>query len=113
MGTDTPVLYPVATIGAWTQSGVTVSEFAQYPEIWEPPCFEMSREELTAAVAWNGGIADEYALEATTRRDGSVELVNGVHRWAVANELGYPVVPVVMTYEPAEDEAVPGAEFAY
>jgi ParB-like chromosome segregation protein Spo0J len=36
--------------------------------------------------------------------DGRVSLDNGVHRWAVAVELGITRVPVEMVYQPPELE---------
>jgi hypothetical protein len=35
---------------------------------------------------------------------GGVELVNGLHRWVVAGELGIDVVPVAVSVEPGEIE---------
>lgn len=52
----------------------------------------------TAATA-AGGITCEHALLATTYLDGHIGLNNGVHRWAVAVELGIEYVPVEMLYE--------------
>ena len=37
-----------------------------------------------------------------TFADGRISLDNGVHRWAVAVELGIKRVPVEMIYEPPE-----------
>ena len=34
-----------------------------------------------------------YALETTTLLSGEIELANGLHRWAVAREIGIGVVP--------------------
>jgi hypothetical protein len=40
-----------------------------------------------------------YALEATTLLSGELELVDGLHRWAVDLKLGIGVVPVKMVIE--------------
>jgi len=45
------------------------------------------------------GITCAYALEATTLLSSGLELVNGLHRWAVALELGIGVAPVKMVIE--------------
>lgn len=45
------------------------------------------------------GVTCAYALEATTLLSGKLELVNRLHRWAVALELGIGFVPVKMVIE--------------
>ena len=44
-------------------------------------------------------IGHAYALSAMTFTDGQISLDNGVHRWAVATELGIKRVPVEMNYQ--------------
>jgi hypothetical protein len=75
---------------AWAESG-----------IWRPGHCELSHEELTGQIQAAGGIACGYALEAMTLLSGEIELVNGLHRWVVAQELGVGMVPVKMVIETA------------
>ena len=66
--------------------------------IWDKS--ELPREELTARMIAAGNRIDHaYALSAMTFSDGRISLDNGVHRWAVAVELGIRRVPVVMIYQ--------------
>lgn len=76
-----------------------VRERAAMSEIWDQGRCELSRAELTARIQVAGGIGCEHALEAMTRLSGDVDLVNGLHRWAVAMDLGISEVPVMMIYE--------------
>jgi ParB-like chromosome segregation protein Spo0J len=85
---------PLAEIGDWPQKEVPVRKRAAQPQIWEPSYRELSREELRDRVRTAGGIRCEYALEARKELDGHIELVNGVHRWAIATELGIDLLPV-------------------
>lgn len=105
MSTDKPEPYPTAVVGGWSQGERLVRDIAVWPLLWTRPyfCAQWPREALTAAIIANGRISDEHALEARTNRYGSIELAEGVHRWTIANEQGYPTVPVVMTIEPDED----------
>lgn len=55
----------------------------------------MSREELRARVIAAGVIIRcEFALEARVELDEHTELVRGVHRWTIADELDIDVLPV-------------------
>ena len=73
---------------------------------WPPSDLERSelpREELTARIIAAGRRIDHaYGLSAMTFADGRISLDNGVHRWAVAVELGIKRVPVETIYEPPE-----------
>ena len=44
----------------------------------------------------------QWPLSALTFTDGQISLDNGVHRWAVAAELGIKRVPVEMIYQSPE-----------
>jgi len=48
-----------------------------------------------------------HALDAIAPLSGEIALVNGLHRWAVADELGIGLVPVEMSTEGA------GSPFAW
>lgn len=94
--------HSITAIGEWIvhRAGrITVREWASRPIIWQPGQSELSREDLTAAIHAAGGIRCGYALHAMTRLWGDVELTNGVHRWAIAAELGIEAVPVQMIFE--------------
>jgi ParB-like chromosome segregation protein Spo0J len=63
----------------------------------------LPREELTARIiAARHRIDHAYALSAMMFADGRISLDNGLHRWAVAVELGIKRVPVEMIYESPE-----------
>jgi hypothetical protein len=73
----------------------------------------MNHDELTALIMTGGrAIGCPSALSAITLADQRVGLTNGVHRWAVASELGIERVPVNMRYETPEPAwaYVPGIE---
>lgn len=96
--------YGVAEIGEWTQGSGggplharPVREIVATDKIWERS--ETDRETLRGAIHAARGIVCEHALLATTYLDGHVGLNNGVHRWAVADELGIERVPVEMQHE--------------
>jgi hypothetical protein len=96
----------LAQIGSWPHNVVLVRERASQPGIWEPGYCELSREELRNRVIAAGRIIRcEYALEARRELDGHIELVNGVHRWAIAAELGIDMLPVRLS--DATDSLVP------
>lgn len=76
-----------------------VREWVSEAGIWRLGNCELSQEELTIRIRAAGGIGCEYALNAMTRLSGEIELSNGVHRWAVAAELGIRAAPVHMVYE--------------
>ena len=64
---------------------------------------ELPREELTTRIIAAGHlIGHHYALSAMTFTDGRISLDNGVHRRAVAAELGIKRVPVEMTCQSPE-----------
>jgi len=63
---------------------VLVRTWAQTGGIWRQGHCELTHAELTGRVQAAGGITCAYALEATTLLSGEFELVNGLHRWAVA-----------------------------
>lgn len=96
--------HEVAKIGKWTQGSGggpryarPVSEIVATDNIWERS--ETDHETLLAEVRAAGGIACKCALLATTYLDGHIGLNNGVHRWAVAREIGIDRVPVEMQIE--------------
>jgi hypothetical protein len=107
-GCGTHELRDIAEIGEWTHGILgarrsqpkTVRAITETEPIWERS--ELPRDELTARIAAAGGVSCEHALQATTLTDDSVDLANGVHRWAVCLELGITRVPVRMAYVPAE-----------
>jgi hypothetical protein len=108
--------YEVADIGRWTQGSGggplharPVREIVATDNIWERS--ETDREALMAGVIAAGGIKCAHALHATTYLDGHIGLNNGVHRWAVAEELGIERVPVEMRYE-QEPVWSPWAEYS-
>jgi hypothetical protein len=96
--------YEIAEIGEWTQGSGggplyarPVREIVATDDIWERS--ETYRETLMAGIRAARGITCAHALLATTYLDGHVGLNNGVHRWALAAELGIERVPVEMLYE--------------
>lgn len=101
--------YPVQEAGGWLHAGPDsppAREVAARPDFWSTS--ELSRETLTERIRSAGGVKAGYALEARRLRSGKVLLVDGCHRWAVANELGLLSVPAKMDHEVApEDEAWP------
>lgn len=96
--------YRVADIGGWMvrRGGsdlILVTAWAQIGGIWRPGHCELTHQDLTARVQAAGRIACSHALKARALLSGEIELVNGLHRWVVASELGISVVPVKMTIE--------------
>lgn len=108
--------HDVADIADWTQGSGggprharPVREIVATDDIWERS--ETDHATLTAGIREAGGITCGHALLATTYLDGHVGLNNGLHRWAVAAELGIKRVPVEMQRE-TEDAAPPwGLDF--
>ena len=99
--------YEVTKIGEWTQGSAggplharPIHEIVATDNIWERS--ETDHETLLAEVRESGGINCEYALLATTYLDGHIGLNNGVHRWAIASELGIERIPVEMQNEQEE-----------
>jgi hypothetical protein len=101
--------YDVAEIGEWYPSllGGRASmpklarEIVATEDIWNRS--EMSHDDLMNAILAAGRrIGHGYALNAWTLEDGRVSLNNGLHRWAVATELGITRVPVEMHILPSE-----------
>ncbi|HUZ35988.1 MAG TPA: hypothetical protein VMV17_06645 [Streptosporangiaceae bacterium] len=92
----------IPEIGEWLvdRAGFRrVREWASEADIWQPGHCELSQAELTNRIRAAGGIRCEHALHAMTRLSGEIELSNGVHRWAVAAELGILAAPVHMIHE--------------
>jgi hypothetical protein len=82
-------------LGARASQPKLVRDVVATEAIWDRS--EMSRDELTAAILKAGRrISHDYALGAWTLNDGRVSLNNGVHRWAIATELGIVRIPVEM-----------------
>jgi hypothetical protein len=108
--------YEVIEIAEWTQGsggGLLYArparEIVATDDIWERS--ETDHKTLLARIRAAGGITCEYALEATTYLDGHIGLNNGIHRWAVATELGIKRVPVEMQYQ-QEESAWPSWELS-
>ena len=96
--------YDVAEIGDWTQGSGgeprharPVRQIVAIDDIWKRS--DTDHETLLAGIRVAGGIACKCALMATSYIDGHIGLNNGVHRWAVAVELGIERVPVEMLHE--------------
>ncbi|MBC6463344.1 ParB N-terminal domain-containing protein [Actinomadura sp. HBU206391] len=95
-------LRAVAEVGDWIHGipgSPSVREWAARSATWTEGRCEVPREELRSRIKAAGGIACEYALEACASASGMPYLVNGVHRWAIANELKIMKVPVRMIYD--------------
>jgi hypothetical protein len=91
--------HPVANIGRWlTRPGVgeliPARTWSQAGDISQPGHCELTREKLVSRIGAADGITCEYALDAWTLVSCEVELVDGLHRWDVADKLGIKVVPV-------------------
>lgn len=101
-GCDCHEWHDVREIGDWRVAhpgSGSVSNWASAADIWESGRCALSREDLTGRIRTAGGISCEHALQAMMRLSGEIELSNGVHRWAVAADLGIRAVPVRMTAE--------------
>jgi hypothetical protein len=93
--------WPHSLAGARASQPKSVRDIVATESIWDRS--ELSRDELTACIIAVGYRIDHaYALSAMTFADGRISLDNGVHRWAVAVELGIKRVPVEMTRESPE-----------
>lgn len=98
-------LRTVEEIGDWIhtlEGKLTVREWSAKPEIWDEGHCGLSHAELRQRVELAGGIGCEHALRAITLPSRATHLSNGVHRWAIATELGVPAVPVEMRHQPVE-----------
>jgi hypothetical protein len=89
-------LWSVEEIAEWTHDfsrpNLTVRAWAASYDIWADA--HLSHEELRRRIAGAGGIACEHALKAIIGPGEAGHLSDGVHRWAVADELGLSFVPV-------------------
>ena len=99
--------HDVPKTGEWTQGSGggplharPVREIVGTDDIWSRS--ESDHETLLTGIRAAGGITCEHALRATTYLDGHIGLNNGIHRWAIADELGITCVPVEMEYEQEE-----------
>jgi hypothetical protein len=93
--------WPHSLAGGRASQPKSVRDIVATEPIWDNS--ELTREELTARIITAGRRIDHaYALSAMTFADGRISLDNGVHRWAVAVELGIKRVPVDMIYESPE-----------
>jgi hypothetical protein len=82
-------------LGARASQPKLVRDVVATEAIWEQSA--KSHDELANAIVAAGRrIGHDYALNAWTLEDGRVSLNNGLHRWAVATELGISRVPVEM-----------------
>ncbi len=111
MGCGCHEWYDVAEIGDWLiglggnlAEPVPVRQWATSARIWEPGRYEtFTHDELADLIIAAGHqILCAHALSATTYADGRIGLSNGVHRWAIADELGIARVPVDMVRETIE-----------
>jgi hypothetical protein len=110
--------HPVAAIGDWLvrRGGndlIPARTWAETGSIWQPGHCDITHEELAALIRSAQGVTCGHALKARILLDGSTELVNGLHRWAVADELGINVVPVEMRIETEPVWAWPPIEDYY
>jgi hypothetical protein len=93
--------WPHSLAGGRASQPKSVRDIVATEPIWDRS--ELPREELIARIIAAGRRIDHaYALNAMTFADGRISLDNGMHRWAVAVELGIKRVPVEMIYEPPE-----------
>jgi hypothetical protein len=93
--------WPHSLAGGRASQPKSVRDIVATEPIWDR-C-ELPRDELTARIIAAGSRIDHaYALSAMTFSDGRISLDNGVHRWAVAVELGIRRVPVEMIYQQPE-----------
>ena len=93
--------WPHSLAGGRASQPKSVREIVATEQIWDRS--ELPHEELTARIIAAGYRIDHaYALSAMTFADGRISLDNGVHRWAVAVELGIKRAPVEMFYQPPE-----------
>ena len=100
--------WPHSLAGGRASQPKSVRDIVATEPIWDRG--ELPREELTARIIAAGRRIDHaYALSAMTFADGRISLDNGVHRWAVAVELGIKRVPVEMIFQPPE----PGWEWGW
>jgi hypothetical protein len=109
---DRHQLYRVTDIGRWLhrtgpQHLVPVSVWAEKGGIWLPGHHRLSHDDLTSGIRDAGGVECGRALTARPLPDGTVELVDGMHRWSVCTELGVEMVPVKME-EPLGPDPEPG-----
>lgn len=86
--------HPLSEIGGWHQKCILVRDLAADPAIWDRGRCELSREDLRERIAACGGVRCEHALSARKNTGGDIELVKGVHRWAIAVELCLDTLPV-------------------
>jgi hypothetical protein len=93
--------WPHSLAGGRASQPKSVRDIVATESLWDSS--ELPREELTARIiAAEHRIDHAYALSAMTFADGRISLDNGVHRWAIAVELGIKRVPVEMIYESRE-----------
>ena len=93
--------WPHSLAGGRASQPKSVRDIVATEPIWDRS--ELPREELTTRIIAAGHrIGHHYALSAMTFTDGRISLDNGVHRWAVAAELGIKRVPVKMIYQSPE-----------
>ena len=93
-------LHPVPAIGGWLHSSVvtcdilTVRRVAAEHGFWA--LCDVPRGELTRRIRAAGGIGCDHALEAFADPGGETLMMEGCHRWRVADMLGLREVPVLM-----------------
>jgi hypothetical protein len=93
--------WPHSLAGSRASQPKSVRDIVATEPIWDRS--ELPREELTARIIAAGHrIGHASALSAMKFSDGRISLDNGVHRWAVAAELGIKRVPVEMIYQSPE-----------
>jgi hypothetical protein len=90
--------WPHSLAGGCASLPKSVRDIVATEPIWDKS--ELSRAELTARMIAAGRRIDHvFALSAMKFSNGRISLDNGVHRWAVAVELGIKRVPVDMIYQ--------------
>ena len=104
--------HDVEAIGDWVQGSGggraharPVREIVATDPIWEHS--ETTHAALLEGIKAAGGIACDDAPAATAYLDGVIGLNNGIHRWAVCDELGVKRVPVEMRHEREEQPQDP------
>ena len=97
--------WPHSLAGGRAGQPKSVRDIVATEPIWDRS--ELTHEELTARIIAAGHrIGHSYALNAMTFTDGRISLDNGVHRWAVAAELG---INACRWRRPANRRSQPGS----
>lgn len=98
--------YDTSEVGDWPRylpgavPARSVREHAADPGLWDAA--DLTRETLSRLIAEAGGVRHDFPLLAQVVTGGPVMPTDGIHRWAVAAELGIPRLPFVVTRIPPE-----------